>query len=53
MTENTTDDERQHYPDTLDSTSEVATDENKDDDDANDENGDEDNNNKDEILVVN
>ena len=48
MVENSTDDESQHYSDTLDSTSKVVTDENEDDDGKDDENGDEDNNNKDD-----
>ena len=38
LIENSTDDERQHYPDTLDLTSKVVTDENGDEDD--DEDGD-------------
>ena len=46
LAENSVDDERQHYPDTLDSTSKVVTDEN-DDEDGDDENGDEDDDDKD------
>ena len=53
LAENSTDDERQHYPDTLDLTSKVVTDENEDyDEDGNDyeddENGDEDDDSEDD-----
>ena len=45
LAENSTDDERQHYPDTLDLTSKVVTDENDDEDDKN---GDEDDDDEDD-----
>ena len=51
LAENSTDDERQHYPDTLDLTSKVVTDENDDedgDDYEDDENGDEDDDDEDD-----
>ena len=42
LAENSTDDERQHYPDTLDLTSKVVTDENDDEDDDDEDDDDED-----------
>ena len=45
LAENSTDDERQHYPDTLDLTSKVVTDENDDEDDDDEDDDDEDDDN--------